>query len=109
MIAADEYTEKFMEENPDLYPEADINYILTKIKKGADKYTSLQEYVVELIRKLDKNGDGVISFEEFTAGLKSMNIFITNHEEHELMRIFDHNKDGKISMEEFYNTLANHC
>jgi Ca2+-binding EF-hand superfamily protein len=48
----------------------------------------------------------VISFEEFSSGLKQMNIFITNHEEHSLMRHFDHNKDGKISMEEFYNTLA---
>ena len=36
----------------------------------------------------------------------SMNINVTNHEEHVLMRRFDHNGDGKISMEEFYNTLA---
>ena len=36
----------------------------------------------------------------------SMNIHVTNHEEHVLMRRFDHNGDGKISMEEFYNTLA---
>lgn len=36
----------------------------------------------------------------------SMNIFVTNHEEHTLMRRFDKNGDGVISMEEFYNTLA---
>lgn len=36
----------------------------------------------------------------------SLNIFVTDHEEHTLMRRFDHNGDGKISMEEFYNTLA---
>lgn len=36
----------------------------------------------------------------------SMNIFVTNHEEHTLMRRFDKNQDGVISMEEFYNTLA---
>lgn len=38
--------------------------------------------------------------------LCSLNIHVTNHEEHVLMRVFDHNKDGRISMEEFYNTLA---
>ena len=38
--------------------------------------------------------------------LCSLNIHVTNHEEHVLMRRFDHNGDGKISMEEFYNTLA---
>jgi Ca2+-binding EF-hand superfamily protein len=58
------------------------------------------------MRRIDKNGDGFISFEEFTKGLRGLNIFVTNHEEHALMRRFDHNKDGKISMEEFYNTLA---
>jgi len=55
---------------------------------------------------LDKNGDGVISFKEFSDGLKSLNIFVTDHEEHTLMRKFDRNNDGVISMEEFYNTLA---
>jgi Ca2+-binding EF-hand superfamily protein len=62
--------------------------------------------VIELIRQLDKNGDGVISFKEFSDGLKKLNIFVTNHEEHTLMRRFDRNQDGVISIEEFYNTLA---
>lgn len=48
----------------------------------------------------------MISFEEFTAGLRALNIHVSDHEEHVLMRRFDHNQDGKISMEEFYNTLA---
>ena len=106
LVTADEYTEKFMEDNADLYPEADFATIINKIKKGGDSYNSLQEYVIALIKRLDRNGDGVISFEEFTAGLRGMNIFVTDHEEHALMRKFDKNRDGKISMEEFYNTLA---
>ena len=106
LLKADEYTEKYMEDNPDLFPEASIENVLRKIKKGATKYRNLQEYVIELIKYLDKNGDGAISFEEFTIGLKSMNIFVSNHEEHTLMRRFDKNGDNVISMEEFYNTLA---
>ena len=62
--------------------------------------------MIDIIRKLDRNGDGVISFKEFCDGLKAMNIFVTHHEEHALMRKFDHNGDGVISLEEFYNTLA---
>ena len=62
--------------------------------------------MIELIRVLDKNGDNLISFDEFCAGISKMGIVLTDHEIHMLVWKFDHNKDGKISMEEFYNTLA---
>lgn len=68
---ADEYTEKYMEDNPDLFPEANIERVLRKIKKPMSAYKNLQEYVIALIKQLDKNGDGVISFKEFCDGLKS--------------------------------------
>jgi len=61
----------------------------------------------EDFKKLDKNGDSVISFQEFANGLKGMGLNLTNQEEASLMKRFDHNGDGVISMEEFYNTLAN--
>jgi Ca2+-binding EF-hand superfamily protein len=38
--------------------------------------------------------------------LYSMDIYLSDHEQHTLMRRFDHNGDGVVSMEEFYNTLA---
>ena len=60
-----------MEDNPDLFPEQNINNILRKIKSKATNYPSLQDYCVDLLCKLDKNNDGVINFEEFTAGLRS--------------------------------------
>ena len=41
--------------------------------------------------------------QEFSKGLKDMNIFLSQHEEHALLRRFDLNGDGKVSMEEFYN------
>jgi len=106
LVTADEYTEKYMEDNPEMFPEQNIQNILGKIKKQSAGYPNLQEYCVDLLCKLDTNNDGAISFEEFTAGLRRLNIHVTNHEEHVLMRKFDHNGDGMISMEEFYNTLA---
>ena len=106
LLKADEYTEKYMEDNPDQFPGSCMDQIISKLRQEAMKSSSLQGYVVELIKKLDQNNDGVISFPEFTAGLRNMNIFITNHEEHAMMKRFDHNGDGKISMEEFYNFIA---
>ena len=106
LVSADDYTEKYMEDNPDFFPEASIENIIAKIKKLAQNYASLQDYAIALLKTLDKNNDGAISFAEFTQGLRDKNIHVTNHEEHALMRCFDHNGDGRISMEEFYNTLA---
>jgi hypothetical protein len=102
----DEYTHKYMEDNFDQFPHASIDHVLEKIKKGAYSYPSLQEYAIELMKHLDKNGDQVISFDEFKQGMKELNIFLNEHELNTLIRVFDHNNDGQISMEEFYNTLA---
>lgn len=106
LIKADEYTEKYMEANSQVFPEASIDAILDKIKKGAKNYPSLQEYVIALMKILDKNNDGFVDIEEFAEGLKTLNIFTTIHEQHALLRKFDFNGDGKVSMEEFYNAMA---
>ena len=70
LVSADEYTEKYMEDNPDQFPEASMDKIIMKIKKLAKNYPNLQEYACDLLKKLDKNDDGVIDFQEFTQGLR---------------------------------------
>lgn len=71
LISADEYTEKYMEDNPDQFPEAALENIIGKIKKPSSQYASLQEYAIDLLKRLDRNGDNVISFAEFVNGLKT--------------------------------------
>ena len=41
LLKADEYTEKYMEDNPDIFPEASIENVLRKIKKGQSAYKNL--------------------------------------------------------------------
>lgn len=91
---ADEYTQKYMEDNPESFPQSSTTYVFNKIREGAKAFPSLQDYAVHLLQTLDKNGDGVISFDEFKAGLESCNIFLTDQEIHTLVRHFDTNKDG---------------
>lgn len=106
LTSSDEYTEKYMQDNGDIFPEASFKAIIAKIKAPAKNYPNLQTYAIDVLKKFDKNNNKLIDFGEFTEGLRSMNINITNHEQHALMKVFDHNGDGQISMEEFYNTLA---
>lgn len=106
IVKADEYTEKYMEDNSEVFPQASLDHLIEKIKRGASKHKSLQDYAVYLMKTLDANNNGFVELEEFSQGLAKMNIYITKHEEHLFLKRFDQNGDGKVSMEEFYNTLA---
>lgn len=55
LCKCDEYTEKYMEDNAAVFPEASVEAIVEKIKKGASGHKSMQEYAVKLLATLDKN------------------------------------------------------
>ena len=42
LAKADEYTEKYMEDNGDVFPEASIDSLIQKAKLGAKNYSTLQ-------------------------------------------------------------------
>lgn len=70
LCKADEYTEKYMEDNSHAFPEASINFIVEKIKKGAKNFGNMQEYAIHLMKVLDPNNDGFVDAVEFSAALK---------------------------------------
>ena len=82
-----------------------VDQALLKIKQGADNYKSLSDYCMDMIRKLDKNKDGMISFIELSEGLREFGIKIFKGEQAALMRRLDEDKDGLIAYEELYNAL----
>lgn len=58
LFKADEYTEKYMSDNEDVFPEAGLWQVLSKIKKGASAYNSLQDYAITLLKILDPSNSG---------------------------------------------------
>ena len=57
------------------YDVADI--ALKKLVAGAEEYSNMREYVNSLIRKFQKDNNGIITFTELCEGLKRLNIFLT--------------------------------
>jgi len=105
LLKADEYSNKYMEANYEAFTENDIIKILEKIRLEGSSSPSIDEYSLNLIKSLDKNCDGWISYSDFYDGIRNHGIFLSPQEEYALMRKFDHNHDGKVSLEEFYHAL----
>lgn len=78
-----------MEDNPEIFPQSNVIYVMNKIKEGAAWFPSVNEFAVQLVKALDKNGDGKVSIDEFNDWLKSNMVFLTDHELHVLVRKFD--------------------
>ena len=55
-----------------------IDNALKKIASGAEDFSSMKEYVQDLMNKFDSNYDGFISFEELTNGLRSIKLNLTS-------------------------------
>jgi calcium-dependent protein kinase len=80
--------------------------LLKRIRQGAEKFKSLDDFVRYLFEKLDTDGSGALSFNELSVGLTNMGIEISNKEKHALMKKLDSDADGEIAYDEFYRGLA---
>lgn len=50
LVKADEYTEKYMEDNANIFPEASVDDLMNKIKLQGAGSANLQEYAIELMK-----------------------------------------------------------
>jgi len=108
LLKMDEYSEKYLESNPEVFPEADIYKIFEKFRIEGKTFKTLDEYALHLIKSLDKRADGYLYFSEFFDLLKSQNIILSPQEEHAIIRKFDQSNEGKISLEALYKDLCGH-
>lgn len=90
IVEADEYTEKYMEDNPEIFQQASLVYVMNKVKEGAAKFASVNDYAVSLLKQMSINADGTIEIEDLNNVLKSNGVYLTDHELHTVYRKLDH-------------------
>ena len=66
-----------------------------------DKLVSKRMRTVDLFRKIDESGDGVVSPDEFLDGLQAFGFEPSKNEFHQLMKILDRDGDGEVDFREF--------
>jgi len=47
------------------------------LREHSKKYKSFEEYLIDLLKKLDKNGNGTVEYEELVSGLKDLGFNLT--------------------------------
>jgi len=57
-----------------------VETALKKIASGATGSSNLRDYVKDLVRKFDHNGDGLLTFEELSDGLAKIHIYLNQRE-----------------------------
>lgn len=65
----------------------------------------MREYVKDLVKKFDSDGDGLLTVQELTDGLRKLNIFLSQREKQSLVGKLDLNRDGEVSEAEILKVL----
>ncbi|XP_001624761.2 EF-hand domain-containing family member C2 [Nematostella vectensis] len=85
LIDADEYAVEYMEKHSNEFPQANVNYILPKLKNIADeKYEELKAIFAEN----DADNSGKVSFSAFWTVLHRFGQFLSEHEMLTVSRYF---------------------
>jgi Ca2+-binding EF-hand superfamily protein len=63
--------------------------------------------LLQVFKKFDKDGNGLLTADEIMNTMKSLGIEISSQDVKELVKEMDENNDGKISYEEFLNAWNN--
>ncbi len=70
LYECDEYTKKYMIDNAEVFRDSDLHSLIGRIKLAALKYQNLEEYVVEVLKTLDPDGQNYVSKEDIQEGFK---------------------------------------
>ena len=89
LTKADEYTHKFMESRPQEFPEANVPSVLRKIVAPESRFGNRQNFLIEMLRRIDSSMGDVIQFKVFVLALKDLGVHLTFQEEASLLRAWD--------------------
>ncbi len=106
LLDCDEYTRKYMHDNPEIFIDSDINMIVSRILDGKSNFESIDEYLVHVLKEIDPNGSNYATRDEIEEGFKKLDVYLTQQELSSLMTELEKNGEDKYSMEKLYNLLA---
>lgn len=70
LYECDDYTKKYMKDNAEVFRDSDLCAVLGRIKVAGLKYENLEDYVIDILKVLDPEGQNYVSKEDIVEGFK---------------------------------------
>ena len=70
LIDSDDYTKKYMRDNPDVFIDSNIQAILNRVRLAATKFASYEDFLMHIVRNVDPANLGFVAKENVAEGLK---------------------------------------
>ena len=98
VLATDERSMSYMEQNSSSFPKSNINAIAHKIQA---MLMSSSTGLADAFYAADKDGNGSLDYKELVAMVRDLGLDLSEQEVLTVLRYFDRNGDAYISYEEF--------
>lgn len=102
VLATDERSMSYMEQNSSSFPKSNINSIAHKIQA---MLMSSQTGLGDAFYTADKDGNGALDYKEMVAMMRDLGLELSEQEVLTVLRYFDRNGDAYISYEEFVSRM----
>ena len=105
LLECDEYTKKYMRDNAEIFRDSDCSEVIERIRISGCRYKTLEEYLIDILRKIDPKNNGFVTSEEISEGFKHFGLYLSTQELITLLENLNKNQEGKYSMEDLYNLI----
>eukprot|EP00758_Cryptobia_borreli_P004014 Tbor_TRINITY_DN4122_c0_g1::TRINITY_DN4122_c0_g1_i1::g.26520::m.26520 len=102
ILATDERSMSYMEQNSAEFPQCNVNTIAHKLQA---MLTSSQTGLAEAFYRADSDGKGIVDYKQFVAISEGLGLDLSEQEILTLLRYFDRNGDSYLSYEEFVSRM----
>ena len=104
LIESDEYTRKYMRDNPEVFRDSDINNIVNNKIKGRVQEENYDDFLVKMLAVIDPHGSNYASADDIQKGFIKMGIILSDMEVMTL--IGNLRREGNVySMEDLFNLI----
>lgn len=105
LMESDEYTKKYMIDNPEIFKDSDLQYVISRIRQGSIGRQSFEEFCIELIKVIDPESKHYISKDAILTGLQRFDIYLSVQEIDTLVESIRMSEGKFYSMEDIFNLV----